>query len=203
MLVSKEFDYWWHESCCRHNTTLQNLHLDSNQIGFASATAIGQGLRCAKVHALLTFVVVFYVPRPECGRKCLIGVTLAYRGLLPLCDFSNFESWRSCRAWYWKVYDVSAFMLACLSFLRATVARATLYFIDLHQLCNLLTPDSVRPLFCRVMHLLRNTRLFLSDGIFLFRRHNSSLLKLNLKGNQIGDAGAAAIGVGMRFVNGS
>ena len=47
-------------------------------------------------------------------------------------------------------------------------------------------------------------RSFISLGVFGgFRRHNTSLQQLGLGGNQIGDAGAAAIGQGLRYADGS
>ena len=47
-------------------------------------------------------------------------------------------------------------------------------------------------------------RSFVSLGVFGgFRRHSTSLQQLDLQGNQIGDAGAAAIGEGLRYADGS
>ena len=47
-------------------------------------------------------------------------------------------------------------------------------------------------------------RSFVSLGVFGgFRRHNTSLQKLDLQRNQIGDAGAAAIWEGLRYADGS
>ena len=47
-------------------------------------------------------------------------------------------------------------------------------------------------------------RSFVSLGVFGgFLRHNTSLQQLDLHQNQIGDAGAAAIGEGLRYADGS